>query len=391
MDNGMESKPTHRRLSPLILLLIPFFFCGCIEHTYFYSFDLDGTCDFSYQARGDSADVYEPAESLPDSLFFHIESWTEVDSAGAETTVLEAKRHLYGDSLPRTMSLKQTSLGDVLLQHPARLRRTPLFFLTLFSFEGTFQGRRRTPTEGNQSDYIPEECRQIESDEDTTLTDEERRILEEKYAAGILLWNAERYKLRVREILDRVRERYPEVAILQAWIDSALVEVDSLVDSYMASLEWESLDFANLEWWEDLKPQTNRILQENLNMIGDSTLQVGIVDVGELLEMRHQITEDLMDESFNLRVQLPGRVVSCNADSTEDGNLVWEFSGEDIVDDDYVIKALSFHVFYDRVIGALVLILVIFLGIQFKRPPANKTESPEPPTPPRSVPPTGHG
>lgn len=391
MENGLESNPTRRRLSLLILLLITFLFSGCIEHTYFYSFDLDGNCDFSYQARGDSLDIYDSPESLPDSLFFHLETWTEVDTGGAETFIIEAKRYLCGDSLPRTMSLKRTPLGDVLLQHPARLHRTALFFISLYSFKGTFEGRRRTSRGGDQWDYIPEECRQIESDEDTTLTDEERRFLEEKFAAGMLIWSAERYKLRVREIIDRVREQHPEIAIPQAWVDSALVEADSLVDSYIASLEWESLDFAELEWWDELKPETNRILLENLNMIGDATLQMDIVDVGDLLEMRHQVTEDLMDESFGALIHLPGYIVSCNTDSTAEGVLVWDFDGEDIGDEDYIIKALSFHVHYDRVIGALVLILVVFLGIQFKRPPSNRTESPEQSTPPRSVPPTGHG
>ena len=379
------------RVGLLVALLLLLMMQGCIEHRFFYKFNVDGVCDFYYSARGDSLDIYDPAGSFPTEPLFTVNSWTEVDSAGTETHVLEAQGRFNPDDLPGTLGLKEIPWTDVFLKHPSRLYRTPLFFASIYKFQATFQSRERTATEGERWDHIPEECRVLESDEDTTLTDEERSILEEKYAAGMLLWNAERYKLRVREILQQALELNAKTNIPPDWVDSALTEVDSLIDAYLAAIKVEELDLANLEWWDDLAVGTNQILFENLNFIGDSTLQADIAHIGELLEMRHRVTEDLMDESFIIRVDLPGHTINANTKESDEGVLVWRFDGNDLADDNYVIRAYSFYVFGDRVIGALVLSLAIFLAVKLRRP-GEKKESVEPPPPSQdSIPPTGHG
>lgn len=380
-----------KRVGLLAAFLLVLTMQGCIEHRFLYKFNVDGTCDFYYSARGDSLDIYDPAGSFPTEPLFIVKSRTEVDTAGTETHVLEAQGRFNPDDLPGTLGLKEIPWTEVFLKHPARLYRTPLFFVSIYIFQNTFESRERTVTEGERWNYIPEECRLLESEEDSALTDGERRILEEKYAAGMLLWNAERYKLRVREILQRALELNPEITIPPEWVDSALAEVDSLIDAYLAAISVEDLDLANLEWWDDLSAGTNQILFENLNFIGDSTLQADITHIGELLEMRHRVTEDIMDESFIIRVDLPGQTISSNTKESEEGVLVWRFDGSDLADDNYVIKAYSFYVFSDRVIGALVLLLAIYLAVKLKSP-AEKKESVEPPPPSHdSIPPVGHG
>jgi hypothetical protein len=197
--------------------------------------------------------------------------------------------------------------------------------------------------------------------------------------------------MRLQETVNLARERYPDIEIPQAWIDSALVEGDAFIDNYVATHKWDSLDFADLEWWADLKPYTDRILAENLNIIGDTTFQTDLVHIGDMLELRHQVTEDLVDDTFVIRVKLPGFLISSNSESKEGEALVWEFDGDGLNDDNIEVKAVSVHIFFGRVIGALVLILVVLLGIQFRRPRQKKGDSPEQAVPTSSAPPTGHG
>jgi len=44
------------------------------------------------------------------------------------------------------------------------------------------------------------------------------------------------------------------------------------------------------------------------------------------------VSEDLEDESFVVRIRLPGRVVAHNADALEEGFAVWRFDGKDLRD-----------------------------------------------------------
>ncbi len=387
----MESKLKYHRLI-LLVLFIPFLFVGCIEHRFFYRFDLDGVCDFDYVARGDSLDIYDPPGSFPAEPLFQVQTRTEVDSSGTETYILEAHTRIRGDSLPRTLGLKEVPWTEVFLKHPAHLARTPLFFAAIYKFEGIFKGRNRTEIEGERWKYIPQECHILENDADSTLTEEQRLILEEKYAAGMIIWNTERYKLRMREIIQRALTNRPDLDIPPKWIDSALVEVDAMIQVYAASKQLLDLDLSSLEWWEELSPVAHQIISENLNVMGDTTLKADLISVAELLEMRHQVTEDLLDENFEIHLDLPGRFISDNSEVMEAGILIWKFDGEEIVNDDFQMHAVSLYLFGARIIGFLVLLLAIFLAVILKRQP-NKPEQAEPPaaSPHDSIPPTGHG
>ncbi len=388
----MDIRINKRLFVSLLLAAIIMAANGCIEHRFLYRFDKAGNCDFEYSARGDSIDIYDPAGSFPTEPLFNVVTRTEVDSAGTETHILEAKTRIRGDSLPRTLGLREVPWTEVFLKHPAKMKVTPLFFVSIYNFNAVYEGRDRTDIEGERWNYIPEECRVLETEDDTSKTTEERKILEEKYAAGMIIWNTERYKLRMREIIDRTLKRHPDIEIQQQWIDAALSEVDSMIQTFAADMEIKELDLDNLEWWNDLSPHANLIIAENLNFIGDTTLKSDIIQMGELLEMRHQVTEDLMDESFDVRVDLPGRVISDNSELMETGVLIWRFDGEELTDNDYELKAMSLYIYGERIVGFLVLVLAALLAIRLKKPKKQLTaSSSDLPQAHDSIPPTGHG
>jgi hypothetical protein len=387
-----------RKSVPLItigtLALVGMFGSGCISHSFLYKFDLAGNCDFTYTARGDSADIFSPPGSYPTEPFFQVKTRKEVDSTGTETFILEAHRVLPGDSLPETMGLRSAPGAEVFLEHPAKLKRTSLFFAVVFKFDGIFKGRNRTEIEGAKWDFIPEECRVLENDEDSLgLSEADRIVLKEKYAEGLLKWNKERYKRRIREILKRAQQQHPDIKVPDEWLNTALAETDSLIERHTSVLNFDELNLSDLEWWDDLAPEVNLILSENLNIIGDSTLKAEIIHIGELLEMRHQVTEDLMDESFEVRVDLPGRVLKSDAKAMDTGVLIWKFKGEDLADEDISLPAFSLYLFADRIVGILVLAVALFIAIRLRRAsPESKEESESPVSPDHdSIPPVGHG
>lgn len=54
-----------------------------------------------------------------------------------------------------------------------------------------------------------------------------------------------------------------------------------------------------------------------------------------------EVTEDLGDERFVVRLRLPGRVERHDADAVEDGALVWRFTGEELRDREVTLLATS--------------------------------------------------
>lgn len=52
-------------------------------------------------------------------------------------------------------------------------------------------------------------------------------------------------------------------------------------------------------------------------------------------------TEDLGDESFQLRVRMPGTIVGGNFDGVEDGAATWKIDGKDMRDRDHALRVVS--------------------------------------------------
>jgi len=361
-------------------------FSGCVEHRYLYRFNLDGSAELTYTARGDSADIHDPAYSLPEAPFYAINTWTELDTAGNPVYNYEAKARFSPDSLPSNPGLREAAgvSPSILLQHPTTMRPIHLYFLSIFRYEQTFESRRRTTLEGDRWDYIPAECKVLESGKDSLLSAEEREALEQKYAAGLLAWNAGRYKLRFREILDTTLARHPDKMPSRERLEGAIQQLEAMLDSYYAALPVVELDLVKLEWWDALEPEVHRILLENLNQIGDTSLQVAALQVSDMLELRRQVDEDLVDESFTVQVDLPGRVLRSNTNTMEKGVLQWRILGQDFEDQDVVLAASSLYLYPARIFGAFVLIAALIIGLKARRRTEETANLPPPP-------PTGPG
>lgn len=387
MGYGMECGRIHRSIINLIGIGIFIFFAsGCIEHHYLYKVNLDGSVDFVYQARGDSLDIYNPHGSFPENPFYKTQVWTEYDSSGVPTYVLEAQANYANGKLPATIGLREVPWGEILLHHPITISRNSYFFFNLYRYAQTFIGRRSTELEGDRWRYIPEECRVLESGGDSLMADTERSVLEEKYAAGMLIWNAERYKMRVRQILERAMQEHPEYQILKEWVDSSLAVTDSLIYAYSLAAQLDSttrsLDQVNLEWWGLLSEPLMDVILKNLNTIGDTTFPGELLRISELLELRHQVSEDLLDESYEIRVDLPGRIVKSNANVMDKGVLVWKLFGQDLQEADIALEATSLYLYPAKIVGFLVLAVAIFLAIKL---PNKKREPTAPPPPPQGA------
>ncbi len=353
---------------------------GCLEHQYTYKINLDGTVEFNYKTRGDSADIYDLTGNYPEAPQYRDTTYTELDTTGARVFVLEARALFPPDSLlPTTLGRPGVPWNEFRLQHPTKVSRQSYFLLTVYKFNETIAGRDRTTIEGDRSKYIPPECAVLENGQDSLLPPQERALLKEKYAAGTLMWNVERYKLRFREIIRRAQAAHKGISLDQERVDSALAALDSLTEAHLASIKTEDLDLTSLSWWQELAPAAHALIGE---LSTEAIWREEVARTGELLEIRQLISDDINDESFEIRVDMPGRVMKSNSKAMEKGVLIWKYAGTELQENDVVLQATSFYLHTFRIISVLVLLFAGLLVLLFRRANAKKSALRPPPPPP---------
>jgi hypothetical protein len=385
MGYGMELHNAGRLHIALLLCGFFLLFSGCIENRHTYKFNRDGSCNLTCQIRGDSADIYHPPGSYPESPTFQIKTSVEYDSAGKPTHVLEAAATFARDSLPAYFGSMRGAQAEFLVHHPVKLSMIRLFFLTIYKYEQVFEGRRRTATEGDRWKFIPAECKVLENGGDSLLSAAERSRLEEQYAAGMLLWNSARYNLRFQEIIKRLSESEARISLSSTLREELLQRLDTLVNDHsrleQALSPTNNLDMVDLEWWTDLSPQANVLLEQYLNPNADPRMQAQLLDVENLLEFRHSMDEDVADESFTIRVDLPGRIMRSNTKIMEKGVLVWKILGQDLEEENAMLQASSLYLHPTNIVITISLLIILIIVLRTRGVRLHKRNMIGPPPP----------
>jgi hypothetical protein len=121
--------------------------------------------------------------------------------------------------------------------------------------------------------------------------------------------------------------------------------------------------------------QNNRIkflkeLLKPLNVNDTLTLKLADAMVAHEKVLRSRI--DLQDDTFLVKLLMPGQIVSANATNMVDDTLIWNFGIDSLLDDNYVLSASSTLYTIERLEIVLILIgIILFLlvsyGIKRKR------------------------
>lgn len=175
------------------------------------------------------------------------------------------------------------------------------------------------------------------------MTDEERRELVGTLRASESMKRAEMvmgavdfmenehkwpqdYGLRLRRV------------VLDTYETVNMDEVVTLMGSPAGEDRDRAINAFGAELVEKVADRLHRELRELRISSGDADR---FFDAYAAEEARRSATEDLMDETFRVELELPGEVVAHNATSVEDGRLIWEFPGKSLADRDHVIMATS--------------------------------------------------
>ncbi len=318
------------RLFVLALLMV---FCsGCVENLINIRIFPDGSTAVQFTTKGDSTDVFDldfphPADgqiwSTITTKEFIDETWiwtqsttgTLIDSAAYNTLIIHPQQ----------------------LAHNLKVEKQTGLLSTAYRLEYQFTGRRvyqKYPRlgheilndfQGDSTDWLPEVLSYIST----------RAIDDLKSNTN---------SIQKRHELDRLSNH---------------------ISNYFAHAQTkQSIE----ELAEDHRTLFESILQPFAAELPGGFLD-SLFKAMEPYDQDLATTVNLYDDQFNLFAVLPGALRSTNADSTRGDTLIWNFVLDDLINDDYIIKAASIVYFpqkYQKVIVGL-LVILISLTILFFR------------------------
>jgi hypothetical protein len=331
---------------------------GCLEHTYQITVLPEDNIEIQYSARGDRMDLEDGFDLFPDSLQWGLVRTVE-ENEDETVHILTGTQNFTGLlELEELMNWWTISQDTVKVRRGFSLHRESSLFGESIVFIAVFQSRNFDDRYGDIWEFVPEECRILEDDDlKGTLASEEVDLLEEKFSLGVLQWNLARYekrfleawqllKIRDKSILDTSETTF---SIVRAgWSDD--------VRLYVNELDVDDPNTMNLEWWEDLRPI---FLGRLVDIAGISSADL-ISRIAKDLEIEYQVSKDIDDDNFKVKLSLPGRITDSNGESTEDGFITWEIPGEELKNADYFIHAKGFEFNFLRIsLAAFVSLLIL--------------------------------
>ncbi len=331
---------------------------GCLEHTYHISVLPDERVELRYKVAGDRLDFDDELQLLPDSTDWGLERSVE-EHENETVHIIEGSLLIARyTQLDRALDWQLTEEDTVYLRRSVSPEKSSQLFGVAWRFHGKLHSRCFDELYGDIWDFVPSECRALDDEEQMdTMTAHEIEMLEVKFALGILQWNRSRYEHRIDRVWELVKARVPGLPDTTA-ITYSIVRAGWVNDlhRYLNKLDMPEPTTANLDWWSDLRPL---FLGRLVDITGPGAVEV-ISRISDAAEREYQITKDIEDDVFCFKLHLPGRTVRTNGSSEDEGWILWEFTGKELLSQDGVMSATSFELSWWRaVLAAFAAVLIL--------------------------------
>jgi|GEM_PF-1484262 len=346
---------------PLILA----FLAGCLQHSYEFVIHPDGSANIVYEVSGDVADLEDGLELHPDSTIWEMNRTVEEREGKTVHRITASARAVSVDDWGRLFDWARLPADTI---YPSRsfildLNRNPLY--TIYRFAGLFGSREYLARYGDTWDFIPPECHALEDDESRqALAPGREEELEKMFALGIIQWNRARYERAFDRLWSIAQSR--GIALPDSGSDVHSITRTGWADDlrrYLNSLDIPNPESANLDWWEDLRPQ---FLGRFADFVDPARIPM-IGDIADALEQEYKATRDLQDDKFEVKASLPGILIRTNGDRESPRKVVWEFKGETLQRSDGFMIAVAILPDYVNILGILVILMSGIGLITFRR------------------------
>lgn len=320
------------------MFLIP----GCLERKETITVHRDGRVEFLTELEGDPAD-FEGGDALPTEQ----SGWSVEDGVKKEGDK-ETRRRMAkltvaeGKPLPDAYIDSDDPLHEIALRFPTEVKIEKRSDGVYYHFRRVYKAREHARYAIYQKAIQEnEQLKALAGKDPSELTDDERRTLvgalrdAEAGKRAEFLWAG----------FEAMKERWPQHYYLVAretlLATFAHADIEPLV-ALLSQPEGPGRDLeigARSEAW--LK-QADEAVVKALRELGAREPEIAAFYAAVQKEQdRRGITEDIGDETWEVRVLLPGDLIAHNAPKLDEGAPVWEFHAEALQDRDQVLMATS--------------------------------------------------
>lgn len=337
----MKSRVLGRLLVAIWVIGLIFIMSGCIERTETIRVEPDGTVYLQVVFRGDPDDI-----QTGDALLSEPGPWSIVDTVqlqddGSEKLVRTATLTVKpGERLPDQYCPENSDLSGVALSMPTFLRIEEKSDGTYYHFRRDYERRDWACIDYFRRKLVEHELEAIQGKKLADVPAEQRESL----TRGLVEYE----KAKVIELAWAANETlYPQLEqdqwlVLRQGIDDVYnrIDIKRIVEILQMKDQQAGEEIRHLA--DEISLQIHRVISQTLSEV-DATGLLGqqFVEQFEIERRRRMISEDLQDESWQVSVQLPGRLVGHNGDYVEGNVVIWKFAGDAINDRDQTLMATS--------------------------------------------------
>lgn len=337
----MKSRVLGRLLVAIWVIGLIFIMSGCIERTETIRVEPDGTVYLQVVFRGDPDDI-----QTGDALLSEPGPWSIVDTVqlqddGSEKLVRTATLTVKpGERLPDQYCPENSDLSGVALSMPTFLRIEEKSDGTYYHFRRDYERRDWACIDYFRRKLVEHELEAIQGKKLADVPAEQRESL----TRGLIEYE----KAKVIELAWAANETlYPQLEqdqwlVLRQGIDDVYnrIDIKRIVEILQMKDQQAGEEIRHLT--DEISLQIHRVISQTLSEV-DATGLLGqqFVEQFEIERRRRMISEDLQDESWQVSVQLPGRLVGHNGDYVEGNVVIWKFAGDAINDRDQTLMATS--------------------------------------------------
>lgn len=317
---------------------------GCLERKEIIRVHRDGAVDFKVELSGAPDEFAAGGDALPtERSGWDVEDRIETDKDGKERQTRVATRHVGARRpLPDSYAEERSREYETSLRFPTEVTVEPREDGTYYHFRRVYEPRESARFE-YYSKMLEESgaLKEVSGKDPEELTDEQR----ENVLRALRMVEAHKRAEFVRSAVESLEPPWPQdyaLRLQRALLDHfAQTDLEHVLELLRQPQSAERDAQVN-QFGEELIAGATRALEGELRELRVPRRQTdAFLDAYQREEKRRKVTEDLGDERWTVRVELPGELVAHNGDEVEDGFVVWHFPAKAIMDREQVLMATS--------------------------------------------------
>ncbi len=307
---------------------------GCLEKKEKLSVSETGEIEVEWKISGDKKDAHEGLK-LPQGTNWTTREWQEVQENGKEKFFHQAQAQFAN----MDAYLKAMSLGEEDLQIQGDLKIERIDKGNFYHFERLYLARDLGKFQAIKKEEIdPKLGKQVSQKGIYSLSPEDQQ----KYVQGLINFEIRK---RILLVCDALGKTYLSQNFPLSLIDKVKKELkNEYQKSFDYALVQEILSSPKQKLPHKIKKIEEKLTKKQKSVLENIFREYPQVNYQKNLQKTlhgYKLSEDLTDESFELTLTLPGKIIMTNGVKVNKNTVTWKFHGKELIGKHIPCQALS--------------------------------------------------